>query len=174
MLKFQQDIVSAIDLQRQNTDGAQQHTRGRDCFKVFSNRIRRFYDDATKTVPHAPIESLTHQAYQKMWEKSQSDLGHYFRSPYNVFKYISEHEFRDKKQYSNIARAQISDFELVVLLYNCTSDNGKKFIKYAVEFAIFDNLDPDLLIKQNHVNLLPLAAYGDNQKALKIHSKRSV
>ena len=170
MLKLQQDIVAAIDLQRQTNDGGQQETRGRDCFKVFVRRIKRFHDDAKKADSDEEMDTLVHQAYQVLWEKSQSDLGHYFRSLYNVFKYVSEHEFSDKKQYGNIARAQISDFELVILLYNCTSKNGKNFIKYAEEFAIFDNLDPDLLIENKHINLLPIAVYGDNEKALTIHS----
>lgn len=170
MLKLQQDIVAAIDLQRQTYEGVQQETKGRDCFKVFVKRIRKFYEEASKHYPNAEVETLVHQAYQTLWERSQSDLGHYLRSLYNVFKYVSEHEFSDKKQYGNIARAQISDFELVILLYNCTSKNGKNFIKYAEEFAIFDNLDPNLLIEDSHVNLLPITAFGDNEKALTIHS----
>ncbi len=172
MLRLQQDIVSGIDLQRQ-TDGGQQETRGRDCFKVFVKRINRFYEDAMKATPQAPVDDLVRAAYQTLWEKSQSDLGHYFRSLYNVFKYISEHDFTDKKQYGNIARAQLSDFELVILLYNCTSRNGANFIKYSKEFAIFDNLDVSLLIEESHVDLLPIETYGNNKEAITIHSSRS-
>lgn len=167
MLRLQQDIVAAIDLHRQ-TETGQQEMKGRDCFKIFSKRIKRYYEAEKKTSPSAPTRELIYTAYQGYWEKSQSDLGHYLRSLYNVFKYVSEHEFTDKKQYSNIARAQLSDFELVVLFYNCTSKKGANFIKYAKEFAIFDNLDTTLLIDKTHIALLPAEVYGNNEAALAI------
>ena len=169
MLRLQQDIVAGIDLQRQ-IEGGQQETKGRDCFKVFVKRIQRNYQDELKANPNNDEHSLSDAAYESLWIKSQSDLGHYFRSLYNVFRYVSEHEFTDKKQYGSIARAQLSDFELVVLLYNCTNHRGKNFARYAEEFEIFDNIDISLLIKPEHVNLLPKSVFGNNQAALTIHS----
>lgn len=170
MLRLQQDIVAGIDLHRAIEGGGQQETKGRDCFKVFVKRIRRNYDDELKSNPSSDERSLSTAAYEQLWLKSQSDLGHYFRSLYNVFRYVSEHEFTDKKQYGSIARAQLSDFELVVLLYNCANHRGANFIRFAEEFEIFDNLDVSLLVKPEHVKLLPVDVFGENQEALTIHS----
>lgn len=173
MLRLQQDIVAGIDLQRQ-IEGGQQETKGRDCFKVFVKRIQRNYQDELKANPNADERTLSGAAYELLWVKSQSDLGHYFRSLYNVFRYVSEHEFTDKKQYGSIARAQLSDFELVVLLYNCANHRGKNFVRYAEEFEMFDNLDISLLVKPEHVNLLPASVFGGNKLALSMHSSESV
>lgn len=169
MLRLHQDVVTGIDLQRQ-TKGGQQETRGRDCFRVFSNRLGWAYDEDRKANPTGTERAFVAKAYDALWEQSQSDLGHYFRGLYNVFKYLSEHDFSDKKQYGNIARAQLSDFELVVLFYNCLSERGKNFIGYAKEFAIFDNLDLSLLLNKEHVRFIDREAFGNNAEALTLHS----
>lgn len=171
MLRLHQDVVAGIDLQKQTTKG-QQETRGRDCFRVFWNRIERPYKDEKKKNQNGDERAFVTTAYNSLWEQSQSDLGHYFRGLYNVFKYLSEHDFNDKKQYGNIARAQLSDYELVILFYNCLSERGRNFIRYAKEFAIFDNLDISLLLNKEHVRFLDVEAFGDNVAALTTHSAR--
>lgn len=173
MLRLHQDVVAGIDLQRQTNKG-QQETRGRDCFRVFQHRLERTYEDEKKKDQNGDERAFVTTAFNSLWEQSQSDLGHYFRGLYNVFKYLSEHDFNDKKQYGNIARAQLSDYELVVLLYNCLSERGRNFVRYAKEFAIFDNLDISLLLNKDHVRFLDLEAFGDNAEALALHSTRPV
>lgn len=169
MLRLHQDVVTSIDLQRQTNKG-QQETRGRDCFRVFRTRLKLPYEEDKKATPNGNERAVITKAYDSLWEQSQSDLGHYFRGLYNVFRYLSEHDFNDRKQYGNIARAQLSDFELVVLFYNCLSERGKNFIRYAKEFAIFDNLDLSLLLNKEHVRFLDREAFGNNVEALTLHS----
>lgn len=169
MLRLHQDVVTGIDLQRQTKTG-QQETRGRDCFRVFRNRLESPYEEDKKASPSGDERAFITKAYDSLWEQSQSDLGHYFRGLYNVFKYLSEHDFNDKKQYGNIARAQLSDYELVILFYNCLSERGKNFIRYAKEFAIFDNLDVSLLLNKGHVHFLDRDAYGNNTEALILYT----
>ncbi|BBU69651.1 putative phage abortive infection protein [Fluviibacter phosphoraccumulans] len=169
MLRLHQDVVTGIDLQRQTNKG-QQETKGRDCFRVFRQRLEWPYEDAKRANPNGGERVFVTKAYDSMWEQSQSDLGHYFRGLYNVFRYLSEHDFNDKKQYGNIARAQLSDLELIVLFYNCLSERGKNFIRYAKEFAIFDNLDLSLLLNKEHVRLLDREAFGSNAEALTLYS----
>lgn len=83
---------------------------------------------------------------------------HYFRHLYRIFKYIKESELiEDKKdnndvdderyRYSCIVRSQLSDYELVMLFYNCISINGKdKFKPLIEEFAVFNNIRNELLV----------------------------
>lgn len=169
MLRLHQDVVTGIDLQRQTNKG-QQETKGRDCFRVFRHRLEWPYEEEKKENPTGDERSFVTKAYDSLWEQSQSDLGHYFRGLYNVFRYLSEHDFNDKKQYGNIARALLSDYELVVLFYNCLSERGKNFTRYAKEFAIFDNLDLSLLLNKEHVRFLDREAFGNNAEALTLHS----
>ncbi|MDD2894077.1 MAG: putative phage abortive infection protein [Halothiobacillaceae bacterium] len=168
MLRLHQDVVTGIDLHTE-TNGEQREIRGRDCFRSFHRTLKSAYNgDKTRVV--AGDYST---AYDYLWRGYQSDLGHYFRGLYTVFKYLSEHDFNDKKQYGNIARAQLSDFELVILFYNCLGERGRNFIRYANEFAIFDNLDVSLLLDKEHVRLLDREAFGHNSEALTFHSTGS-
>lgn len=169
MLRLHQDVVASIDLERQAKTG-QRETRGRDCFTVLRNRLAYDYELEKQEAPNGDERARVTTAYNSLWKRSQSDLGHYFRGLYNVFKYLSEHDFNDKKQYGNIARAQLSDYELVILFYNCLSERGRNFVQYAKEFAIFDNLDTRLLLDKDHVRFLDLEAFGENAEALTLHS----
>lgn len=67
-------------------------------------------------------------------------LGPYFRTVYNILKYLELSKIEDKKFYSNIFRAQMSDNEIKVLAFNSASELGidkllpllkeYKFLKY--------------------------------------------
>lgn len=54
-------------------------------------------------------------------------LDHYFRQFYSLFKMISDNEKLDavgKYEYARIVRSTLSQYELVLLFYNCLSANG--------------------------------------------------
>jgi hypothetical protein len=58
-----------------------------------------------------------------------SELGHYFRNLYHIVRFVDtqnfSHKFKD--QYLSILRAQLSNYELVLLAYNGLHDYGTKF-----------------------------------------------
>lgn len=80
-------------------------------------------------------------------------LDHYFRLLYRIFKYIDDSykkipEMTKSKryEYTSIVRATLSQYELVLLFYNCLSKNGNKQFKPLIEkYAIFNNLRVELL-----------------------------
>lgn len=78
-------------------------------------------------------------------------LDHYFRHLYRVFKYIDEAPIfandEDKRyEYACIMRASLSQYELIMLFYNCLSNNGREKFKPLIEkYAIFNNLRVELL-----------------------------
>ncbi|MDA8481396.1 putative phage abortive infection protein, partial [Citrobacter sp. Awk 4] len=76
-----------------------------------------------------------------------------------------------KKKYANILRAQLSNYELLMLLYNGNSKNGLKFKEYFNEYAVMDNLPVDKLISDAHVFFIEEKAWGDNHDALLLFSK---
>jgi hypothetical protein len=59
----------------------------------------------------------------------------------------------------NLLRAQLSDYELLLLLYNWQSGHGKYFIQYVERYALMDNLPKERLLKQEHADLLQPSAY---------------
>lgn len=90
-------------------------------------------------------------------------LDHYFRHLYRAFKYINDSDIIDDKnkyKYSCMVRANLSQYELIMLFYNCLSSNGKERFKPLIEtYAIFNNIRVELLAKQEHKDLYEEKAY---------------
>lgn len=90
-------------------------------------------------------------------------LDHYFRHLYRVFKYIDDSDLIDddnKYKYACIVRASLSQYELIMLFYNCLSNNGNEKFKPLIEaYSILNNLRVDLLAKQTHKDLYAERAY---------------
>lgn len=83
-----------------------------------------------------------------------SFLDHYFRHLYRIFKYVdtSDSISEDERyEYACIIRSQLSDYELVMLFYNCLTANGRAKFKPLIEkYSIFNNLREELLAKREH------------------------
>ncbi|AYM90050.1 hypothetical protein D9980_05340 [Serratia sp. 3ACOL1] len=160
MLSLLQDIISDMDI------FGKKDRKGRDCFKFIylvdlkkgftsfamkereSNILNEKFSSVYKT-------NLGH-FYGKIYKKRQQDLGHYFRFLFNIFRFISESELNsgEKKKYANIVRAQLSNYELLMLFYNCIYAEGQAFERYAIEFMIFDNMPISELLDIRHALLI--------------------
>jgi hypothetical protein len=104
-------------------------------------KVREHHIDEIKARAKYLGEVYEHE-YQAGWA---SELGHYFRHSYQIFRFIDESNSADKTFYGRVARAQFSDLELIVLFYNCLSRPGFNFVRYAEKYHLFDNLDPGVL-----------------------------
>ena len=77
----------------------------------------------------------------------------YFRHLYRIYKYIDESPLIDDSErydYSSIVRAQLSEYELLVLFYNALTinDNGEfKFKRLIEKYAIFNNIRDSMLAR---------------------------
>jgi hypothetical protein len=163
-LTLQQNVVDRLDL-------ADSKTRivvatGRDCLKTIFRNMRRIYGAAAKTRNH---DAALLKAYTVIWGHFHSDLGVYLRSLYSVFKFLSESDYPDRQKLGVVVRSLLSDFELALIFYNCLSEKGENFRKYAEEFQLFDNLDIELLMNKDDVRRIAKAAWGKNSAALAIY-----
>lgn len=131
---------------------------GRD---VFKEKYDQLINDIAKSK-----EGLN-KAYLKFYQGVQTDLGHYFRNLYRIIKLVNETEFISQEElrfksdeirsseilnymienhelryrYTSIVRAQLSDYELLWLFYNCLSDNGNKKFKPLLEkYCLLKNM----------------------------------
>ena len=94
-------------------------------------------------------------------------FNHYFRHLYHIFKYIDTSDLiedKERYEYASIVRSQLSDYELVMLFYNCLAqkDSGieeNKFKPLIEKYAIFNNLRKELLAKEEHLNEYNDGAY---------------
>ena len=89
---------------------------------------------------------------------------HYFRHLYRIFKYVDTSDLildDERYEYACIVRSQLSDYELVMLFYNCLSTNGKDKFKPLIErYSIFNNLRVELLAKNEHKEAYAKTAYN--------------
>lgn len=162
-LTLQQNVVDRLDLVDKQTKSVV--ASGRDCLKTIFREMKRIYSAASKTRNH---DAALLKSYSAIWNHFHSDLGVYMRSLYSVFKFLSESEYPDRKKLGVVVRSLLSDFELVLIFYNCLSEKGENFKKYAEEFQLFDNLDIDILMLKEDVRRVPRAAWGNNSAALAI------
>jgi len=83
--------------------------------------------------------------YNRMFENYRSELGHYFRTLYNLFKFVdgSALEPDEKRIYTNLIRAQLSDDEVMLLFLNGLSERGAKFKPYLEKYAVLKNVNKE-------------------------------
>lgn len=147
MLKLFSDITSQIDLVRSDSAGHYE-TKGKDVFPIFLSRLKKIYKTPATTMYGG--ENFLN-SYKEFYRKHNSELGHYFRIIYNITKFIDSSDLANKKFYSNIVRAQLSDAEVAILFHNGLSPNGiEKFKPLMEKYNLLKNvvendiLDPKL------------------------------
>lgn len=163
MLSLQQQVVQGFDLHRHGPDA---HTiQGRDCFRDWGRKLRTRYLEIGEGHDHKHSKERALIAFGKIMQGHQGDLGLYFRSLYSIFRFIESSEYAHN-DFALVVRSFLSDYELVLLFYNCMSVRGEKFKRFAVAHALFDNLDIELLPAEDHVYFMDREAYGQNERAL--------
>ncbi|MCG8839051.1 hypothetical protein G1K37_11920 [Tenacibaculum dicentrarchi] len=169
-------IVNSLDLRNNETDVI--ISTGRDCFELFYKKLRQYTQNENRTIyreekkynldiksedyqmPKTPI-GRTIKAYDNIYKIDKSDLSHYFRTIYHIFKFIENSDITNKKQYTSIARAQLSSYEQILIFYNCLHSNGiEKFKPLIEKHSIFKNIDESLIINQNDLKEYGKEAYG--------------
>ena len=146
LIQIQEEITNNLSFTP--TDGADRLYgsvfHGRQVFQILYRE---------KTFPYWGIENGIREkgiiSYEE--DKYVNVLDHYFRHLYRVFKFIDEapifvNDKNKKYEYACIMRASLSQYELIMLFYNCLSSNGREKFKPLIEkYAIFNNLRVELL-----------------------------
>jgi|WetSurMetagenome_2_1015567.scaffolds.fasta_scaffold04201_9 hypothetical protein len=150
---------------------------GRDSFEYLYQELTGYYQklkgeyvlrnlqlvyspSAKFNISDAVYKDLACQSYEEFFDKHQSDLGHYFRTIYNIIKFVSDNKPENPKYYTGLVRAQLSTFEHLLLFYNCFSEYGEeKFQPYVIEFSLLDNMPTSRLLDEEHESFYPTKAY---------------
>lgn len=100
------------------------------------------------------LSKNTLESYMEFYHENQADLGHYFRNMNHILKLIKETDYIvNKKRYSNLLRAQLSSYELVLLFYNALGVYGvEKFKPLIEEYSFLKNLDWSLIFDATHID----------------------
>jgi hypothetical protein len=161
LLRLHNDIVMAIDIVRKDRPDL----KGRDCFRFFYEQLQKKFNQKTATLPNNSMKQIIARieaSYIPFYDFHEKDLGHYYRSVYNLIKFVDLSTINDKHFYTNLVRAQLSSFELKLLCYNCSSKFGVEKFKPLVEkYSLLKHLDfKDALHGENDRKLFTDGAYG--------------
>lgn len=151
LLRFHNDIVNDIDIRAHSADAAAT-TLGRDCFRVFYDRLRRRYGETKKDL---------NRAYAEFYKEHEGDLGHYFRHLYEVVDFVDSADLANRARYVALLGAQLSSFELLLLFYHGVSSRGTEKMRPLIErYSLLANLTRGDLLDSGHPSLFAPAAFG--------------
>ena len=150
------DIHTSIIADLHWKDAAGRVLNGRSCFEGYRDELFRLNSNNPQALPER--QHLVY-IYTIFWNTYRQALGHYFRYLYNLIRFVDSTDDIDKQRYIRIVRAQISDYELVIIFYNCLTARGEKLKGYVEKYTLLDNLAPELLLSQTQIGYLALSAY---------------
>ena len=155
LLNYHHVIIDNIEFK--NPSDPKVSINGKECFKKLYYIFTANMDAQEKG--NGKKKSI--EIFGELLDKYQESIGSYFRNLYNIFKYIDNSCLKNKKEYTNLIRAQLSTYELLLLYYNCATTHGQKFSKYAVKYELFDNVNISKLIDKSHSLFYPKNAFGE-------------
>jgi len=160
LIRLHRDNLASIDLWDEQR---QRETEGRDCFVAFLAWIRANHQRAQV---HNPTEASLAEAYRVFYEDRgrKTEVGHYFRNLYHIFKYITESSLlsdAERLKYAKLVRAQLSMPETAMLFYNGLHPAGKAFRKYIRTYTLLQELEPSDLGIAGLTKELMVQIYGE-------------
>ena len=173
LLGLHNDIVNSMEISLGHTV-----YQGWQCFDYLLDEFRHNYGGAEERY-HAGMAQNPYEArqlrlkwindkYEELFDRYQSQVGPYFRNLYNVVKFVDRSDFprdyKTKKFYTNLIRAQLSRDELGLLFYNCLSDRGAKFKKLVEKYALLKYLPFEVLMNKKHRTLYEGSAHSEKVK----------
>ncbi|MFH4667138.1 putative phage abortive infection protein [Vibrio cidicii] len=130
LVNLHNEIVKGMQVRHRHVD-----IEGRECFAVLYNQKYALSNGST-----------LNELYEDFYQNYRSDIGHYFRHVYQIINFIDTSTIENKKQYSNFIRAQLSDYELLLLFINGLSIHGKDKMKPLIEkYELFEHLSINLI-----------------------------
>jgi len=171
LLNLHNEIIQSISLPgRKNND-----ITGRSAFVTLYNDYLCseyfIYELRDKYGDHINFEN-TNEWFLGFHEIYGDKIGHYFRNIYQILKMIDKEDLKDKKFYSNLLRAQLNNYELGLLFFNCLSDIGYEKFKPLVEkYEFFEHLPLLDNITEEDIKSYNISAFGKtNYEFIEIHT----
>lgn len=165
--RFENTFFQMLSLHNTNIDALGDSRKTGSGIMTVSSRgyLKELHKELNNTLVRMPesdknsIEKIN-ILYDGFYSSRQSSLGHYLRFLYRIFKFVDESDVEDKKFYTNIVRAQLSNQELLILFYNCLNPRFENFKIYIEKYSIFDNLPISGLHSKQMTSFYHSKAYG--------------
>lgn len=131
-------------------------SEGKEAFRELYHNLNNNWNRKGKT---SELDKILLN-YGDFYEINDAYIGHYFRSLYNIFKFVNESNVENERLYTNLVRAQLSRNELLLLFYNCLSDLGNEKFKPLVEkYTLLKTVPKKALFSQDHLELYEKSAF---------------
>lgn len=148
-LRFLTDVVSQFVHRSPMED---QPRRGAQAF--FAMHQEMAYSTQLGALGTADGDQIgAHEGLNTFLDRVRPLLATYFRTLYNIYRYLDESPYTERVYYNRIIRAQIPDHALAILFYNSLTERGRKFQRYIVRYRILDNLPPEFLLNPMHADV---------------------
>ncbi len=149
------EIISQL---RVPADGEEPPYKARRCFGCLYRELKNSYlHKVVRGDFVEPDSEAIDIQYSDFYRRYGSFIGHYFRTLYNILKFIDKSLLSDeeKKRYADLIRAQLSKFELALLLYNCISHYGNEQMLLLInKYNTLKHLEEGTLADKSHVQIL--------------------
>jgi hypothetical protein len=128
---------------------------GHKSFLTMFRDLRHRYGTKLVNLKHTPTDAqMTQVHYWEFYKKYAPELGPYFRTLYHLFKFVDDQSSLtddEKIVYANIARARLSQNELLILFYNGTWGEGREFRTVIDRYGILKHVPRDRLLNPSHI-----------------------
>lgn len=148
-LRFLNEIVYHMKFKSRMADHP---AEGRGAFQHFFNDLASIA--LVNPATYDGDELGADPALQGFMESIRPLLAVYFRTIYNIYRYLHESDYADRMYYSRIIRAQIDDFALPIIFYNSLTKRGLKFQNFIVQYDILDNMPDGAFLNGCHKDIL--------------------
>jgi Putative phage abortive infection protein len=128
---------------------------GRECFFVFWRELR-----TAKAFDGRTLRESVESEYLIVYQNHEAELGHYFRTLYNVVKFVDKSPIENKTVFMNFLRAQLSANELLLLFYNGVSVHGRDKFKPLIEqYSLLKHVPKEALLDVSNKNWYAPSAF---------------
>ena len=169
LLNLHNQNVTQMQINVEGFGGDSGEYDGRECFRILHNLSHTVY--GSRTAEQNADINFAAQHYMRMFEVEsyEASLGHYFRTLYHIIKFVNESyalktesaeaDYKNRRRYTSLVRAQLSAFELELLFYNGISPNGEKFKPLIEKYGLLENFDTKHLLNPNHEDFYAKSAF---------------
>jgi hypothetical protein len=126
-----------------------EYVRGRRAFEEFYRWLFEAQVGRPKTVPNRL--SVLQNLFLSQYKFAETELGPYFRTLYQVFKWIDRATVTENQKfdYAGMARAQLSDLELSVIFYDGLTDLAAKFKPLIEKYGVLKHVNTAKLLQED-------------------------
>lgn len=143
--QFESSFFSLFNVYMRIKDSLNQNYHSKDFFYEIYKELSILIDcDLHSKKPWECRQTIS-DSYSKLFLLHQGHLSHYFRLVYQVMKMIDNTSFLETEEkigYAKIFRSQLTDYELMIMYYNCQSHYAGNARNLIYKYNILKHVEP--------------------------------